>query len=152
MKFIVGFILGFVDNNKNTDNLPNPSIRSVSALTLMQWRTVGVWVSVKFNYMVYQGVYLWLYLHPHPPVVWHNMFYSINDELFHMLYITAGVCLQLYAYGFVMSRCLCIHSVHENCYCVPRHCLQLLQNNTNKMLCGPPCLPFQTQTSVPFGQ
>lgn len=56
-----------------------------------------------------------------------------------MLYITAGVRLQLclYAYDFVTSGCLCIHSLHENCYCVPRHCLQLLQNNTNKTLRGP---------------
>lgn len=26
----------------------------------------------------------------------------------------------------------CHDSLHENCYCVSRHCLQLLQNNTNK--------------------
>lgn len=113
-------------------------------------------------------VHSWFYLHLHSSCLkdtwqhFHNMLYSIDDELFHMLYITAGVRLQLclYAYDFVMSGCLCIHSLHENCYCVPRHCLQLLQNNTNKMLRAPPptpsrlppCLPFQTQTSVPSGQ
>lgn len=67
------------------------------------------------------------------------MLYSMDNEWFLILYITAGVRLHLclYAYDFVMSGCLFIRSVHENCYCVPRHCLQLLQNNTNKTLCGP---------------
>lgn len=84
---------------------------------------------------------------------WHScyMLYSIDEVLFHMLYITAGVRLQLclYAYDFVMSGCLCIHSVHENCYCVPHHCLQLLKNNTNKMLCGPP-YPLPLPSLPPF--
>lgn len=76
--FIIGFIFfkGFVGNNKYTDKLPYSSVRSVSALISTPWiglhhsHTVGVWVSVKFNYSVFFQLCLWLYLNLHPQVVW----------------------------------------------------------------------------------